>query len=189
MGKALDEAEKLSSSDDERDGIVFMRGAMFEKMKNFEAAEGAFRALIAKDPENASALNYLGYMLADKGIKLNDALAMIQKAVTKDPSNGAYLDSLGWVLFRLDRITEAEEQLVKAVERAPQDPTVHDHLGDVYAKQGRLKDAIAQWELSLRKWKASAPADQDAGEMAKVQKKLDSGKVRLAREGSARPKP
>lgn len=188
MGKALDEAEKLSSSDDERDNVTFMRGAMLEKMKDFEGAEAAFRSLLAKDPDNTSALNYLGYMLADKGIKLNEALGMIQKAVEKDPGNGAYLDSLGWVLFRLDRLQEAETQLVKAVERAPQDPTVHDHLGDVYAKLGRLKDAVAQWELSLKEWKGSAPSEQDSAEIAKIQKKLDSGKVRLAREGAPKPK-
>jgi len=105
-----------------------------------------------------------------------------------DPTNGAYLDSLGWVLYRLDRVPEAEEALQRAITFAPRDPTVHDHLGDVYAKQGRLKDAVAQWERSLREWRSSPPADQDANEIAKIQKKLESGKVRLAQE-SSRPDP
>ena len=68
---------------------------------------------------------------------------------------------------------------------------MHDHLGDVYAKQGKLKEAVSQWERSLSEWKSTAPADQDANEIAKVQKKLDSGKVRLAQETprSTEPKP
>jgi tetratricopeptide (TPR) repeat protein len=190
MGKAIDEAEKLSKSPEEKENLHFMRGAMFEKMKKYDAAESEFRKVLAANPDNASALNYLGYMLADRGVRLNEALAMIQKALEHDPDNGAYLDSLGWVYFRLDRVSEAETALLRAIERAPKDPTVHDHLGDVYLKQGNLKDAIAQWERSVGEWKASAPSDLDPAELAKVQKKLDSARVRLARESpAAAPKP
>lgn len=182
MQKAIDEAERLSESPEQKEALWFMRGAMFERMKNFDASEKEFRKVLEANPESASALNYLGYMLADRNVQLNDAYAMIQKAVSMEPNNGAYLDSLGWVLYRLDRVDEAEEALERAIASAPRDPTVHDHLGDVYAKQGRLKDAIGQWERSLAEWKASAAADQDAAEIAKIQAKLDNGKVRLAQE-------
>lgn len=182
MAKAIDEAEKLSTSEEEKDGLVFMRAAMFEKMKNFDAAEANFRKLLAKNPDNSSALNYLGYMLADRNVRVPEALQMIQKALEKDPNNGAYLDSLGWALYRLDRLPEAEKALLRAVEKAPKDPTVHDHLGDLYQKQGRWKEAIAQWERALMEWKTAAPSESDPAEIAKVQKKLDGGKVRLAQE-------
>ncbi len=187
MATALDEAEKLSATDDEKQNLAFMRGAMFEKMKNFEAAEAEFRKVLATEPENASALNYLGYMLADRNVRLQEAYSMIRKAVDLEPNNGAFLDSLGWVLYRLDRLEEAERYLLQAVERAPHDPTVHDHLGDLYAKQGRTKEALTQWELSLREWNAASPSERDTAEVAKVQKKIDSAKVKLARESTPKP--
>lgn len=182
MGRAIDSAEKLSTSDEEKENLFFMRGAMLEKMKDFDGAEKEFRKVLAANPENSSAMNYLGYMLADRNVRLPEALDLIQKAVNREPNNGAYLDSLGWAYFRTGKLNEAESALLRAIERVPHDPTVHDHLGDVYQKQGRIKDAVAQWERSLQEWKKSTPSEQDATEIAKVQKKLDSGKVRLARE-------
>ena len=74
----------------------------------------------------------------------------------------------------------------RAVEGFSKDPTVHDHLADVYAKQGNLKDAITHWQLSLKEWEAASASERDAAEVAKVQKKLDSAKVRMAREGGAK---
>ena len=184
MGKAIDAAEKLSDSKEEKEGVLFMRGAMFEKMKRFDLAEAEFRKILEMNPDNSSALNYLGYMLADRNTKLPEALAMIQKALEKEPGNGAYLDSLGWVYYRLDKLPEAEDNLKRSIEKVPTDPTVRDHLGDVYFKQGKLKEAIGQWQASLDHWKGSSTAEQDAAEIAKVQKKLEGAKVRLAKEGA-----
>ena len=130
-------------------------------------------------------LNYLGYMLADRGEKLDEALAMIQKAVELDPQNYAYLDSLGWAYFKLGKYNLAEEDLRKAVERNTTDPTVHDHLGELYEKTGRLKLAAAQWEESLNEYARTVQADIDPGDVGKVQKKLDSVRVRLAKEATA----
>jgi Putative Zn-dependent protease, contains TPR repeats len=183
MAKALDAAEKLSESRDEKEGVWFMRGAMFEKMKKLDQAEAEFRKVLDGNPDNPAALNYLGYMLADKNVRLQEALTMITKALAKEPNNGAYLDSLGWVYFRLGRLSEAEENLRRALERTPRDPTVHDHLGDVLMKQSKVKDAIGQWQSSLKEWDTSAPADVDPVEIAKVKSKLESAKVRLANQG------
>ena len=182
MGKALDAAEKLSTSQDEKENIFFMRGAMYERMKNYAGAEAEFKKVLAINPDNASALNYFGYMLADRNERLQEAHELIKKALDREPNNGAYLDSLGWVLFRMNRLPEAEEKLRQALESMAKDPTVHDHLGDVYFQEGKLREAIAQWQNSLQEWDKSAPSELDHSEVAKVQKKLDDAKVRLARE-------
>ena len=136
-------------------------------------------------------LNYLGYMWADKGEKLPEALKMIRKAVDIEPMNGAYLDSLGWVYFKMGEYELAEDNLRQAVNRDQTDPTVHMHLGDLYEKTGRIRLAAAQWELSLDEFAKSAPADIEPGDVAKVQKKLESARVKLAKEedalGQAKP--
>ena len=113
------------------------------------------------------------------------ALESYAKAVEAEPFNGAYLDSLGWVLYRMDQFEEAERYLRQALERVNRDPTIHDHLGDVYVRLGRLKDAILHWEKSLVEWQAAAPSDSDPAEIAKIQKKLEGAKVRLAKESSS----
>jgi tetratricopeptide (TPR) repeat protein len=182
MAKAIDSAEKLSKNDDERETVVFMRGAMYERQKKFEQAEAEFRKVLKSNPKSAPALNYLGYMLADRNVRLQEALDMISKAVDMDPNNSAYLDSLGWAYFRLNRLDDAATQLLRSLERGSRDPTVHDHLGDVYSGQNKLKDAIAQWESAIREWQTNAPSDLDATEVAKIQKKVEGAKVRLAKE-------
>jgi len=182
--QSIDEAEKLSEDKEEKETISFMRGALYEKQKKFDQAEAEFRKVLQGNPENSAALNYLGYMLADRNVRLPEALEMITKAVAREPGNPAYLDSLGWIYYRLGKLPEAERNLKLSLDKMSKDPTVHDHLGDVYFKQGRLKEAIAQWERSLKEWEATAPADQDQTEIAKVHKKVDGAKVRLAKETS-----
>lgn len=189
MAKALDSAEKLSTSSEDKEAIIFMRGAMYERQKNYTAAEDEFRKVLAINPDNGSALNYLGYMLADRNIRLEEAREMINKALAHEPNNGAYLDSLGWVLYRLNKLPEAEEKLRHALQFMSRDATVHDHLGDVYFHEGKIREAIAQWQSSLKEWQTSAPSDVDHGEVAKVQKKLEDAKVRLARETGTAKQP
>src|SRR5437870_9666163 len=87
---------------------------MYERQKKYDQAEEMFRKVLSTDPDNATALNYLGYMLADRGVKLEEALNYIKKAVNLDPANGAYLDSLGWAYFRLGKYELAEDNLLKA---------------------------------------------------------------------------
>jgi tetratricopeptide (TPR) repeat protein len=184
MTKALDAAEKLSKDNEGRSGVAFVRGAMYERQKKFDLAEKEFRHVLDLDPKNASALNYLGYMLADQNTRLQEAQDYIKQAVSLEPNNYAFLDSLGWVYFRLNRLDDAEKQLTRSVQMMPKDPTIHDHLGDVYSKQGKLREAIGQWQSSLKAWSASAPTDVEPDELGKVQKKLDSARVKLAKEKS-----
>ena len=181
----LDAADKVATKKDDQTMILFDRAMMADRAKHYDEAEADFRKVLAAEPENALTLNNFGFMLADRGIKLDEALAMIRKAVQLEPTNYAYLDSLGWTYFRLGQYTQAEDNLTRAIARGASDPTVHDHLGDVYEKTGRLKLAAAQWELSLTQYAHTAEADMDAGDVGKVQKKLDSARVRLAKESSS----
>ena len=183
--EAFDKAEPLTEKKEDRIYLFFLRGELSERQKRFEPAERYFRQALDLDPSSAMALNYLGYMLADKGIRLPEALKMIRKAVDQEPMNGAFLDSLGWVYFKLGEYELAEENLSQAVQRDRGDPTVHDHLGDLYEKTGRIRLAAAQWELSLAAYAKSAPADLEPGESAKVQRKLESARVKLAKQENA----
>ncbi|HMJ61351.1 MAG TPA: tetratricopeptide repeat protein [Bryobacteraceae bacterium] len=186
MGKALDEAEKLSKDPQSRSSLAFTRGAMYERQKKYDLAEKEFRRVLDTDPKNASALNYLGYMLADQNVRLDEAQDLIKRAVSLEPSNYAFLDSLGWVYYRMNRLDDAAQQLTRSLQMSDKDPTIHDHLGDVYFKQGKLKEAISQWQSSLKAYSASTPAEAEPDEVAKVQKKLDSARVRLAKEAGPR---
>jgi tetratricopeptide (TPR) repeat protein len=182
LSKSIDSAEKLSTTPEEKESVYFLRGAMYERMKKYDLAEIEFKKVLEISPDSPAALNYLGYMLADRNIRLNEALEMIQKAVDLDPYNSAYLDSLGWAYFRLNRLEDAAEQLQRSLARGSRDATVHDHLGDVYAGQNKLKEAIAQWDLAIHEWHNSAPSEVDPAEVAKIQKKLENAKIRLAKE-------
>jgi tetratricopeptide (TPR) repeat protein len=184
MAKTLNRAEELAENDDERQNVVFLRGAMFERQKRFDEAEKEFRKVLAASPDNAAALNYLGYMLADRNVRLEEAYELIKKAVDLDPGNAAYLDSLGWVYFRMGKLTEAELALKQALQRYSNDPTIHDHLGDVYFEQGNLRLAVAQWETALKEWRRNAPSDRDEEQINAVVSKVERAKVSLARQGS-----
>jgi len=184
MAKPLDAAEKLSETKPDQENVHFMRGAMYERLKKWDAAEAEFHKVIELNPENASALNYLGYMFADRGVRLDEAQKLITRALELDPDNGAYLDSLGWLYYRQDRLEDAEHALLRALSKTgiSQDPTVHDHLGDVYLKLGKTKDAITQWQASVKNADSDAQSDMEPGELAQINKKLEDAKVRLARE-------
>jgi tetratricopeptide (TPR) repeat protein len=180
--KALDSAEKLAMDNDAKFEVWFMRGAMYEKMKDIARAEAEFRKALGVSPDNPNVLNYLGYMLADRNQRLPEALELIQKAVSREPANGAFLDSLGWVYYRMGRFSEAEEHIRKAVELSPGDPTMHDHFADVLIERSKTREAIAAWEESLKQWQASSPADRDTTEINKVRSKLEQARTRLAQE-------
>ncbi|MFZ0798074.1 MAG: tetratricopeptide repeat protein [Terriglobales bacterium] len=184
--QALDKAEQLSKKSEDKEYVWFLRGANFERAKRYAEAEEQFKKVLASDPEHASALNYLGYMLADQNMKLDEALGYIKRAVDLDPTNGAYLDSLGWAYFRLGKYELAEDNLLKASQRINTDPTVHDHLGDLYQKTGRLKLAATNWERALTEWNRTIAAEVDPADQARVQKKLDSAKMKLAKEESTK---
>jgi tetratricopeptide (TPR) repeat protein len=182
---AATEAEKRSSTPEDRRYVAFVQGSIFERQKKYDLAEEKFRRVLSEDPQDAMALNYLGYMLADRGVRLDEAVALIKKALEIDPQNGAYLDSMGWAYFKQGNYDLAEESLRKAVSRVGNDATLHDHLGDLYSKTGRLKLATAHWQRALEEWNKSVPAEVESTDVAKVVKKLETARVQLAKQQAA----
>jgi tetratricopeptide (TPR) repeat protein len=183
--QAAHKAESLSPDPNDNEVAWLLLGAVYERQKQFDKAEEEFKKVLDVNPKNAQVLNYYGYMLADRGVRLDEAHDLIQRAVDLEPMNGAYLDSLGWVYFKQNKIDEAEAMLRKAVEREPHDPTIRSHLGDVYAKQGHLDQAAAEWEKSLAEWHRSLPADLESDKVAEVEKKLSQVKHRVAQKAPA----
>ena len=129
--------------------LLFNLGAVFERAGRFDESVASFKQLIAVDPDHAPALNYLGYMWADRGTRLKDALKMIERALEIQPNNGAYLDSYAWVLFRMGRTIAAARKLEEALNYIQEDAIVFEHYGDILAGLGRAKEAILNWERAL----------------------------------------
>src|SRR5947209_8201757 len=123
-------------------------------------------------------------MNADTGVKLAQSLNLTNQALRFGPNTATYLDSLGWDYFKLGKYDLAEENLNKAASHMSSDPTVQEHLGDLYQKTGRLKLAAAHWDRAVQEWNKTVPAEQDSEAFAKVQQKLDAAKVKLAKEES-----
>jgi tetratricopeptide (TPR) repeat protein len=144
----------------------------------WDKAEADFRSALERNPDQPQVLNYLGYSMVEKGINLDEALSMIERAVEARPDSGYIIDSLGWVLYRLGRYDEAVEPMEKAVEIEAVDPIVNDHLGDVYWAVGRTREAEFQWHRAL----SFEPKEEDA---ARIRRKLEVGlDVVLEEEGA-----
>ena len=180
--ESIDKAQTYAQSKEQKRVIYFSYGALAERQKKYDEAERQFRLALEIDPRDSGTLNYLGYMLADQNRKIDEAYTMVKTAIEIEPENGAYLDSLGWVYYRQKKFDLAEELLLRAIQKTPSDPTVHEHLGDIYMAQGKTKLAQEQWQLSLREWDQSAKSEFDPDDVAKLRKKLDAVKLRLAQE-------
>jgi tetratricopeptide (TPR) repeat protein len=179
---AIAQAEKLATRPEEKEYIRFLQGSIYERQKKYDQAEQAFRQVLQQDPNNSMTLNYLGYMLADRNIHLEEALTLIKKAIDLDPQNYNYIDSLGWVYFKLGNYDQAEENLRRAADKSPNDATIQDHLGELYARTSRFKLAAAHWEHALDEWSKSVPGDVDQQDVTRVTKKLENTKVKLAQQ-------
>jgi tetratricopeptide (TPR) repeat protein len=129
--------------------LTFELGAVYDKQKKPVEAEAAFRQVLAADPEHAPALNYLGYMLAERGEKLDESVDLVKRALKMDPENGAYLDSLGWAYYKAGKFDLAIEPLQRAADQLQRNSVIQDHYGDVLLKLDRVEDAIAAWNRAL----------------------------------------
>jgi len=128
---------------------LYFRGICYEREKQWPQAEADFKRVLEINPDDADALNYLGYTWVDRGENLTEAFAMINKALKLDPNSGAITDSLGWAHYKLGQYQEAKKKLEDAVALSPSSATIIDHLGDVYWKLGRFREAGYQWERAL----------------------------------------
>ena len=178
-------AEALPGTPRDNEMVWFLLGAIFERQKLFDKAEVEFKKVLDVNSHSGPVLNYYGYMLGDLGIRLDEAQALVQRALKEEPYSGAYLDSLGWIYLKENKLVEAEMTLRKAVERESHDATIHSHLGDLYAKTGRHDLAAAEWEKSLMEWKRSLPADIESDKVAELEKKLSQTKHRVAQKSAA----
>lgn len=158
--------------------VYFGRGISYQELGNFDLAEADMRMALKLNPDQADVLNYLGYSLVDRGIKLDEAMEMIKRAVAARPDSGYIVDSLAWAYFRLGKYAEALAPMEKASLLEPVDPIVTDHLGDVYWANGRKREAEFQWHRAL----SYEPTEKDA---ARIRKKLEIGlDAVLAAEGA-----
>jgi tetratricopeptide (TPR) repeat protein len=181
---AARQALALSAKPDDQEYPQFLLGAIYERQKKYELAEEEFKKVLAANPLNAAAANYLGYMLADRGVRLEESVKYIQKALELEPNNGAYLDSLGWAYFKMKRLDLAESHLEKAARLISSDPTIQEHLGHLYLQMGKKQQAQEAWERALKEWPTAVSSDFDAEQAAKLQKQLDELKLHLAKEES-----
>ncbi len=170
--KLLQEAGTKFPSDE---SIPFALGAVLDKQKRYADAEAAFREALARNPESAQTLNYLGYMLTEHGNnRLDESIGYIKKALEIDPDNGSYLDSLGWAYFKADKLDLAEENLKRAAEQLPANSVIQDHYGDLLFKRGRYDPAIAAWTRALA-------GDGDTIDRGAIEKKVRGARQKLGK--------
>ena len=181
----LDKADTYAAKPEQKAFVYYSRASLAESQKLYDAAEAELRKGLALEPDNAGLQNYLGYMFAERGVHLDEAVAMLKKAVAFDPQNGAYLDSLAWAYFKQGQYALADDYEHKAQLRLGNDPAVLDHLGEIDAHNGKLQQAIDAWQKSLKSYATSLPPEADPADVAKVQHKLETARVRLAHAGVA----
>jgi tetratricopeptide (TPR) repeat protein len=129
--------------------LHFHLGATYDKLHLPDQMISEMKQVIQIDPRHANALNYLGYTYADKGVRLNEALDLIQRALKIKSNDGYYIDSLAWVYYRMGETQKALDELKKAISLVPDDPVIHEHLGEVYLNAQMMKEAREEWIRSL----------------------------------------
>ncbi|MGA8420942.1 MAG: tetratricopeptide repeat protein [Pseudolabrys sp.] len=148
--------------------VFYFRGICYERSKQWAKAEADLTKALELFPDQPHVLNYLGYSWIDQGIKLDEGMAMIKKAVQQRPDDGYIVDSLGWAYYRVGNYEEATKQLERAIELKPEDPTINDHLGDAYWRVGRVLEARFQWAHAR-------DLKPDAEDLPKIEEKLKEG--------------
>lgn len=140
----------LAAARPDDDAVAFRLGAAYDTAGRVPDAEKAFRAILARDPLHANALNYLGYMLANRGMKLPEALALVDRALVVEPGNPAFLDSRGWALFKIGRTADAEAPLRQAATALGGSSVIQFHFAEVLAALGKRDEAASRLEQALK---------------------------------------
>ena len=149
--KALDVLQQGLVLDDSNSRLHFQLGVIYDKIGRREDSIAAMKAVVRLKPDNAEALNYLGYTYADMGINLDEAETLIHTALQIKPDDGYITDSMGWLHYKRGRYREALKYLNRAVELVPDDPVILEHLGDVYRAMERPDRAIIYYQRSIEK--------------------------------------
>ncbi|MEP2642374.1 tetratricopeptide repeat protein [Roseobacter sp.] len=165
--------------------LYYARAISHERQGNWENSEADFRAALEINPGQPQVLNYLGYSLVEKQVKLDEALDMIERAVAASPDSGYIIDSLGWALYRLGRYEDAVPHMERAVELMAVDAVVNDHLGDVYWAVGRKREAEFQWARALSFVDEDDPLSEAKPD--RIRRKLDVGLDVVLQEEGADP--
>jgi tetratricopeptide (TPR) repeat protein len=153
------------------EGLRYALAVAYEKAGDREAAVAAMQELLAQNPEHADALNFVGYSWAERGLKLEEAELLVEKALQIRPENGYFMDSLGWVFFQKGDYGRAVGALEKADALAGPEPTILEHLGDAYRSAQRPAEAAAAYGRALKALEAGAEAEQPS-QRATIEKKL-----------------
>jgi tetratricopeptide (TPR) repeat protein len=164
--RVLQDAQALFPDDTT---IGFELGATYDKQKKYADAEAAFKQVLNREPDNAPVLNYLGYMLAERGERLDESVNYVKKALEIEPDNGSYLDSLGWAYYKADKLELAESNLRRAADQLKSNSVIQDHYGDVLLKMGRIDEAIEAFNRALS-------GDGDSIDRVEIDKKIRAAK-------------
>ncbi len=176
------EAEKVMRRAEEqkldKSRVKYQLATVYESQKDYEKAESLFKEILKENPKDGPTLNYFGYMLADRGVRLEEAVKLVQEALILEPNNPAYLDSLGWAFFKLNDLQKAEKYLLQAGDMEKRDPVIADHIGDLYSKSGNLEKAQEFYKRSLSIGGKPEDAQKVRAKLDKVQETLRKQKRR-----------
>ena len=155
--------------------FAYQYAQLLDDAGRVKEAEQVLRAVLQRDPLDATALNALGYMFAERGERLDEAVDLVQRALKVEPGNPSFLDSLGWAFFKRGQLDEAERPLAEAAEKMPRNSVIQDHLGDLRFRQKRYAEAIVAWERALA-------GDGESIDRAAIERKVRDARGRAPRE-------
>jgi Flp pilus assembly protein TadD len=129
--------------------LTFLLGNAYARGGAWERAVETVQRILKRDPDSVQALNFIGFVLADHGVRLDEAQRLLLRAVALRPADGGIVDSLGWLYVKLGRLDDAERLLVRADRLAPEDPEILGHLGELYAKKDDRVHALEAYKRAL----------------------------------------
>jgi tetratricopeptide (TPR) repeat protein len=172
LAGAEDAARRLRTAAPDDPRGMYALAQVLEARRDFDGAERALREILQRDPEDATALNYLGYMLAERGQRLDEAVSLVQRALKLEPGNPSFLDSLGWAYYQQGELDLADPPLTEAASKMPNNSVIQEHLGDLRFKQRRFADATEAWRRAL-------DGDGESIDRAAIEKKIVGARTRL----------
>jgi Flp pilus assembly protein TadD len=175
LSQALTVLDRAAARLPEDTTVAYGIGNLLESQKHYVEAERVFKRLLATDPNHVQALNSLGYMLAERGERLQESIEYIKRALEIEPNNPAIIDSLGWAYFKLNQLDLAEQHLRKAAAGLVTNSVIQDHLGDTLYKLGNFDEAANAWERALA-------GDGDSIERATIERKLKSAREKTKKK-------